>query len=262
MSATATGLEPTPVIFDPFHGVSRESARSEGLGLGLDIVQQFVRCSKSPSRGGGGDAPGSASERLSCFCGTAARASFNEECAARDLERNTRRTGVVWIDTGFRDHPVRKRVIVPERSKQSCSDAPWLSLGEIASVEITSEDAAHPIESALLPGAQSGWRAADPGAQVIRVCFDQPQQLSRIGLEFNEPSETRTQEYVLRWSGDGGQSFHEIARQQWNFSSPNATCETEEHCVELSAVTQLELVLTPDISGGNVRASLSRLRLA
>ena len=157
---------------------------------------------------------------------------------------------------------MRKRVIVSEKSKQPGSDAPWLALGEIAAVEITSEDAAHPIESALLPGSQSGWRAADPGAQVIRVCFDHPQPLSRIALEFSEPSETRTQEYVLRWSDDGGQSFHEIARQQWNFSSPDATSETEDHCVALRGVTHLELELTPDISGGNARASLSRLRLA
>ena len=33
----------------------------------------------------------------------------------------------------------------------------------LAEVEITSEDAAHPIESALLPGRASGWRAAGPG---------------------------------------------------------------------------------------------------
>lgn len=157
---------------------------------------------------------------------------------------------------------MRKRVIVSEKSKQRGSDAPWLALGEIAAVEITSEDAAHPIESALLPGSQSGWRAADPGAQVIRVCFDHPQPLSRIALEFSEPSETRTQEYVLRWSDDGGRSFHEIARQQWNFSSPDATSETEDHCVALRGVTHLELELTPDISGGNARASLSHLRLA
>ena len=42
----------------------------------------------------------------------------------------------------------------------------------LAEVEITSEDADHPIESALLPGRASGWRAAGPGKQTIRLLFD------------------------------------------------------------------------------------------
>lgn len=157
---------------------------------------------------------------------------------------------------------MRKRFIAPEQSKKPCSDVGWLALEDIATVEITSEDGAHPIESALLPGSQAEWRAAGPGPQVIRVCFDQPQSLGRIGLEFNERGAERTQEYVLRWSGDGGESFHEIVRQQWNFSPPGATRETEDHRVALHDVTALELIVTPDIGGGNARASLTRLRLA
>ena len=42
----------------------------------------------------------------------------------------------------------------------------WLNLDHIARVEITSEDNAHPIESALQPGEERGWRAAGPGAQI------------------------------------------------------------------------------------------------
>jgi hypothetical protein len=66
----------------------------------------------------------------------------------------------------------------------------------------------------------------------------------------------------LRWSPDGGQSFREIVRQQWNFSSHGTTGETEDHHVELPAVTVLELSIIPDISGGNAFASLAQLRLA
>ena len=44
-------------------------------------------------------------------------------------------------------------------------------------MEVTSEDAAHPIESALLPGSASGWRAAAPGTQTIRLLFIRPQRL-------------------------------------------------------------------------------------
>ena len=133
---------------------------------------------------------------------------------------------------------------------------------ELAEVEITSEDAAHPIESALLPGRASGWRAAGPGKQTIRLLFTNPQQLRRIWLNFVETRTERTQEYVLRWSPDSGQSFREIVRQQWNFSPEGATSETEDIHVELPAVTVLELSIIPEISGGNALASLAQLRLA
>ena len=72
----------------------------------------------------------------------------------------------------------------------------------------------------------------------------------------------RTQQYVLRWSSDGGELLHEIVRQQWNFSPQGATSETEDYRVELSDVAVLELIITPDISGKLAFASLGQLRLA
>ena len=72
----------------------------------------------------------------------------------------------------------------------------------------------------------------------------------------------RTQEFVSRWSGDGGRSFREIVRQQWNFSPPNSIREVEEYRVERSDVTVLELVIVPDISRGAARASLKSLQLS
>ena len=63
-----------------------------------------------------------------------------------------------------------------------------------------------------------GWldveRAATSGSQTIRVIFDQPQRLGCISLVFEERESERTQEFVLRWSKDGGNSFTEIVRQQ------------------------------------------------
>ncbi len=129
-------------------------------------------------------------------------------------------------------------------------------------MEITSEDEAHPIESALVPHRSSGWRAAGPGEQTIRLVFVHPQRIRRILLEFVETNAERTQEFVLRWFQDGGQSFQEIVRQQWNFSPQGATRETEDYRVDLSGVTVLELNIIPDISGGNAHASLAQLRLA
>ena len=107
-----------------------------------------------------------------------------------------------------------------------------------------------------------GWRAADSGAQTIRLVFDGSQALKRIALVFEETQMERTQEFVLRWSGDYGVSFQEIVRQQWNFSPPNAIRDVEEYQVELSGVNFLELVIVPDISGGSARASLRSLRLS
>jgi hypothetical protein len=157
---------------------------------------------------------------------------------------------------------MRKRIIDASQQSPASPDQTWLNVEGIAEVEVTSEDAAHTIESALLPGLASGWRAAGPGKQTIRLLFEQPQPLRRIWLNFVEPRTQRTQEYVLRWSADSGQSFREIVRQQWNFSPEGASSETEDHHVELPAVTVLELSIIPDTSGGNAVASLAQLRLA
>jgi hypothetical protein len=54
----------------------------------------------------------------------------------------------------------------------------------------------------------------------------------------------------------------EIVRQQWNFSPPETVRELQEYHVELSDVTVLELIITPDISGGMARASVKSLRVS
>ncbi|MFZ4624124.1 MAG: hypothetical protein ACOYNF_07790 [Rhodoferax sp.] len=156
---------------------------------------------------------------------------------------------------------MRKRIIPAARSDAEPLDN-WLNLDALAEVEITSEDVAYPIEAALLPGQASGWRAAEAGTQAIRLLFAQPQALRRIWLHFVESGMQRTQEYVLRWSPDGGQTFHDVVRQQWNFSPEGATSELEDHRVELPAVTVLELTIHPDIGASAAVASLAAWRLA
>ena len=115
---------------------------------------------------------------------------------------------------------MRKRVIAPVPQNASVPSQAWLDVESAAVVEVTSEAKEYPIESALVSGEMRGWRAADPGTQTIRLIFDQPQRLTRIALVFEEAAIKRTQEFVLRWSPDGGRSFREIVRQQWNFSPP------------------------------------------
>jgi hypothetical protein len=157
---------------------------------------------------------------------------------------------------------MRKRLITPIPQDAPHLDQGWLDLDHAAVVEVTSEDKEYPVEYALISGEMRGWRAADPGTQTIRLNFDEPQKLSRIALVFEETETERTQEFVLRWSGDSGCSLREIVRQQWNFSPPKTTREVEEYPVELSGVTVLELVIVPDISRGAARASLKSLRLS
>jgi hypothetical protein len=157
---------------------------------------------------------------------------------------------------------MRKRLITPSPHAGTLHDEGWLDLDREAVVEVTSEEKEYPVEGALVAGDMRGWRAAVSGAQTVRLIFDQPQRLSRISLAFEETETKRTQEFVLRWSPDGGRSFREIVRQQWNFSPPDTICEVEEYQVELSDVTVLELVIVPDISRGSARASLTSLRLS
>ena len=157
---------------------------------------------------------------------------------------------------------MRKRIINQGPQDVSPTNQQWLNMETLAQVEVTSEDAAHPIESALIPGTGSGWRAAKAGQQTIRLLFDEPQRIRRLHLVFQEDGHERTQQFVLRWSSDGGQSYREIVRQQYNFSPPGATSECEDYTVDLDSVTVLELSIVPNISGGPACASLAQLRLA
>ena len=157
---------------------------------------------------------------------------------------------------------MRKSQITRIPQNAPLRDQAWMDVDRIASVEVSSEESDYPIESALLLEGKRGWRAANPGMQTIRLIFDEPQKLRRILLVFEDTENSRTQEFVLRWSPDIQYSSREIVRQQWNFSPPDSVRETEDYAVELSEVKVLELMIVPDKSGGEVRASLVSLRLA
>ena len=157
---------------------------------------------------------------------------------------------------------MRKRIINQDPQNVVPADQGWLDLQSLAQVELTSEDQANPIEAALVSGAGLGWRAAQAGEQTIRLLFDESQRVRRIQVLFHEDQKARTQEFVLRWSPDGGQSYREIVRQQYNFSPPGVTREFEDYAVDLAGMTTLELRIVPDISGGDAHASVAQLRIA
>jgi hypothetical protein len=157
---------------------------------------------------------------------------------------------------------MRKTIINrPEQKPETSIEDNWLDIEKIAEVEITSESERYPIESALILDSTSGWVAGKEGKQTIRIVFDEPQKINRVMLKFAEPSIGRTQEFVLKWSAENGES-HEIARQQWNFSPDGSTIEVEDYHVNLANVTVLELCINPDISRRDAIASLQQLRVA
>jgi hypothetical protein len=138
----------------------------------------------------------------------------------------------------------------------------WVDIDKDARVEVTSEDDAYPIESPLRVDGRAPWRAAEPGAQTIRIIFDAPRRLYRIWLLFEERDVARTQEFVLRWSPDEGRTYHDIVRQQFTFAPPGTSREVEDYAVQLEGVTAVELAIVPEIAGGAARASLSEWLMA
>jgi hypothetical protein len=157
---------------------------------------------------------------------------------------------------------MRKTLINQPIDNTSSSDLNHLDLEQLAQVEISSERREHPIESALVEGSESGWQAACSGEQTIRLIFDQPQIIKHIFLLFDEQEQSRTQEFVLLWRMDNEDFFREILRQQYHFSPQHSAQETENYAVDLKQLKALELRVIPDISGGNARAKLTKLRLS
>jgi len=157
---------------------------------------------------------------------------------------------------------MRKTVINPDTINQRPpSQEEWLDLEEIATVEVTSEDPNFPIEAALIARKGPGWRAAEPGKQIIRIVLDNPRPLRRIRLEFSETDVERIQEFTLRWSQTGG-PFRELVRQQWNFSPQGSTSEVEDYRVQLEKVSVLELTLKPDLTPDTAYATLAAWRVS
>jgi hypothetical protein len=158
---------------------------------------------------------------------------------------------------------MRKSILTPAASTAVQKRELWRDLERIARAEITSEDPLFPIEHALGKASTTGWRAASPGPQVIRLHFDEPQTIRRIQLHFVDPAD-RSQEFVLL--AGTGPELREIVRQQWNFSPQGASEELEDYDVHLDGITTLELRIDPDRSHDPTQsqayASLQSLKFA
>jgi hypothetical protein len=137
-------------------------------------------------------------------------------------------------------------------------------IAAIATVLVTSEAVDHRIDnvfdSSRGPGG-SCWIGGETGEQTLIVAFDTPQTIRTINLEVEEPHVSRTQELHLSISHDGGQTYQEVRRQEYNFSPPGTTFEREEWAVTAEGVTHLQLVIKPDKGGKPCRATLTSLAL-
>jgi hypothetical protein len=121
---------------------------------------------------------------------------------------------------------MRKEIVSRGAESGDAAESVWMDLATHGRVRLTSEDSSYPIEGALLDLSRQGWRAAAPGPQTLWIDFDVPQMIREIHVRFEIP-EPRTQEFVLLASNDGGRSYREIVRQQFNFSRQTTT--QDEH---------------------------------
>lgn len=159
---------------------------------------------------------------------------------------------------------MRKQILGAGHPAEKASESNELDIAAIATVLVSSEAAQHPIENAFDsrpgPGA-SHWVAANPGEQTLILAFDTPQTVQQIALEVEELEHSRTQELQVAVSHDGGQSYRELLRQEFNFSPPGTTYQRESWATMAEAVTHLRLWIKPDKGGGPYRARLTSLTL-
>ncbi len=92
------------------------------------------------------------------------------------------------------------------------------------------------------------------------LTFDAPQTIRHILLEVEELEVARTQELQLCLSCDGGRTYRELLRQEYNFSPPGTTFE-RDWAVTGESVTHLRLVIKPDKGDKPCLATLTSLVL-
>lgn len=137
-------------------------------------------------------------------------------------------------------------------------------IAALATVLVTSEAPEHPIDHAFdrfRGPSGSRWVAGEPGEQTLILAFDTPQTIQTIRLEVEEQDMPRTQELSLAISRDGGHTYQELLRQEYNFSPPGTTFEREEWFVTAESVTHLQLVIRPDKGGKPCQATLTTLAI-
>jgi hypothetical protein len=160
---------------------------------------------------------------------------------------------------------MQRKEVVPRRYPASASRDGEISIHDVATVQVTSEELEYPIDHAFDehrgPGA-SRWIASEPGEQMVLLVFDRPQTLRKIVVEIEELAVSRTQELTVSVSSDGGRTYRELVRQEFNFSPPGTSFEREVWATSETGVTHLRLDIRPDKGGRVGRATLTSLILS
>ena len=157
-----------------------------------------------------------------------------------------------------------RKQILPTHSITSPRYRVEKDIAALATVLVTSEDPNHPIDYVFDrqrgPGA-SRWIAEQTGEQTVILAFDTPQAIRKVLVEVEETNTSRTQELDVSISDDGGQTYRELVRQEYNFSPPGTTLEHEEWPMTADGVSHLRLRIKPDKGGKACRATLTTLAL-
>ena len=100
-----------------------------------------------------------------------------------------------------------RKQLISKRSGQSASLHGEIPIADVATVQVTSEQADHPIDNIFDhsrgPGG-SRWVADGPGEQTVILLFDTLQTIRKIGVEVEELAVSRTQELSVSvgWRAD------------------------------------------------------------
>lgn len=143
-------------------------------------------------------------------------------------------------------------------------DADEIPVASAGLVLVTSETPDHPVEHLFDQNRGPGgtrWVAQTPGEQTLILAFDDRQPLKEIALEVEEREVARTQELEISISSDGGATYRQLVRQEYNFSPPGTTFESERWPIPPTPVTHLKLRIRPDKSGGPCVATMTSLVL-
>jgi hypothetical protein len=160
---------------------------------------------------------------------------------------------------------LHKRIINTLDTPGVESDPAALDIAAVATVIVTSEDPAHPIDNIFNYEDHTGrgrWVAATPGEQCLILDFDTPQTIRQIALTIEEREMPRTQELTISFSSDSERSYQELIRQEYNFSPPGTTWERESWSLPALKVSYLRFQINPDKGGKPCHATITSLRLS